>query len=113
MSSERPEEFSAPPASKDRQTSDDKRDSEIAEHHGSSDHATRHEATVMVRGETVREQAPMSAPAESPPKDKEKSPRKKVSEAKTKMKSRLPALSDDPDVGVQKQQGAVARVSDL
>jgi hypothetical protein len=36
--------------------------------------------------------------------DKDKSPRKEVSEAKLKMQSRLPVLDDDPDIGVQKDQ---------
>src|SRR6202453_5207695 len=81
MSSERTEEFS----------SDDRRDVETAREHGSSDDATRHEATVVVRGETIRDQAP-------------KSPRKEVSAAKIKMQSRLPVLDDDPDVGVQKEK---------
>jgi hypothetical protein len=56
MSSERPEEFSQPPASRGRQSSDDRRDSD-AGNHGPSDDATRRIATVVVRGE------------ESPPKD--------------------------------------------
>jgi len=99
MNSERPEEFSEPSLSKGRQTSDDRRDSETAGDHGPSDDATRHEATVLVRGETIRDQEPKSLP-----KDQEKSPRNEVSEAKLKMQSRLPALNDDPDVGVQKEQ---------
>ena len=98
MSSERPEEFSEPPV-RGRQTSDDRRDSETVGNHGPSDDAVSHEATVLVRGETIRDQEP-----KSPPKDKEKSPRKEVSEAKIKMQSRLPVLDDDPDVGVQKEQ---------
>jgi hypothetical protein len=98
MSSERPEEFSQPPVSRGRQTIDDSRDSETADNHGPSDD-TCHAATVVVRGETVRDQE-----QKSPPKDKEKSPRKEVSEAKIKMQSRLPVLDDDPDVGVQKEQ---------
>jgi hypothetical protein len=53
----------------------------------------------LVRGEAIRDQEPKSTP-----KDKEKSPRKEVSEAKIKMQSRLPVLDDDPDVGVQKEQ---------
>ena len=81
MSSERPEEFSELPL-RGRQTSDDR----------------RHEATVLVRGETIRDQEP-----KSPPNDKEKSPRKEVSETKSRMQSRLPALDDDSEVGVQKQ----------
>src|SRR3984885_10204783 len=74
MSSERPEEFSE-----------------------------RHEATVVVRGETVRNAEGTSPPKDSPATDKEKSPRKEVSEAKIKMQSRLPILDDDADVGVQKE----------
>jgi hypothetical protein len=99
MSSERPEEFSQPAVSGGRQPTDDRRDSETADNHGPSDDTARHEATVLVRGEAIRDQEP-----KSPPKDKEKSPRKEVSEAKIKMQSRLPVLDDDPDVGVQKEQ---------
>jgi hypothetical protein len=97
MSSERPEEFSELPV-RSRQASDDTRYSEPAGIRAPSDDATRHEATVLVRGETIRDQEP-----KSPPKDKEKSPRKEVSETKTRMQSRLPALDDDSDVGVQKE----------
>ncbi len=99
MSSERPKEFSQPPVSRGRQTTDDRRDSEPADNHGPSSDTTRHEATVLVRGEAIHDQEP-----KAPPKDKEKSPRKEVSEAKIKMQSRLPVLDDDPDVGVQKKQ---------
>jgi hypothetical protein len=77
----------------------DRRDGETAREHGPSDDAMRHEATVVVRGETVRDQA-----TKSPPKDEENSPRKEISEAKVKMQSRLPILDDDPGVGVQKEQ---------
>jgi hypothetical protein len=86
MSSERPEEFSQPPASR-------------ADNHGASDDNTRHDATVLVRGETIRDQEPKSTP-----KAKEKSQGKEVSEAKVRMQSRLPLLDDDADVGVQKEQ---------
>ena len=103
MSSVRPEEISQPPVSKGgqtTQTTDDRRNGQNADNHGPSDDAAHHEATVvLVRGEAIRDQEP-----KSPPKDKEKSPRKEVSEAKTKMQSRLPVLDDDPDVGVQKEQ---------
>jgi hypothetical protein len=85
MSSEHAGEPTEAPVSQNRQTSD----------------TARHEAIVVVRGETV--QAPNSPPKD----DKEKSPRKEVSEAKVKMQSRLPALDDDGDVGVQKEQIAV------
>jgi hypothetical protein len=103
MSSERPEEFSKPVA-RGPQMSDERRESETAGDHGPSDDAARHETTVVVRGETVRDQAPRSPPKDSPPKDKEKSAHKEVSEAKTKMQSRLPVLDDDPDLRVQKEQ---------
>jgi hypothetical protein len=109
MSSERPEVFSEPPASRGRQTSDDRPNDngpnrETAGDHGPSDDAACHEATVVVRGETVRDPASKSSPKDSPPEDKDKSPRKEVSEAKAKMQSCLPALDDDPDVGAQKEQ---------
>src|SRR5580692_4994373 len=99
MNSERPEEFPQPPLSRVRQSSDDRRDSETAGNRGHVDAATRDQATVVVRGETIRDQEPKSPPKESAPKE--------VSEAKVKMQSRLPALDDDRDVGVQKEQVVV------
>jgi hypothetical protein len=99
MSSERTEEFSQPPVSRTAPASDTIRDSQTAGNPRPSDDAMRHEATVLVRGETIRDQEP-----KSPSKDKEKSARKEVSEAKVKMQSRLPALDDDAEVGVQKEQ---------
>jgi hypothetical protein len=68
---------------------------------GGADDASHHEATVLVRGETIRDQEPKSPPKKSPPK--EKSPRQEVSAAKAGMQSRLPVLDDDPDVGVRKE----------
>jgi hypothetical protein len=66
-----------------------------------------HQATVIVRGETVRDQnanpPPKGSTAEVK-KDKEESPSKEVSEAKLKMRSRLPAVDDDADIGVAKEQ---------
>jgi len=52
------------------------------------------QATIVVHGETVRDQETNKAPAS----------RKKASEAKLKKQGRLPALDDDADVGVQKDQ---------
>ena len=79
-----------------------------SEHPAESFEATRHEATVIVRGETVSDPASTlspkdTSPKDSPPKDKQNSPRKEVSEAKAKMQRRLPVLDDDTDVGVQKE----------
>jgi hypothetical protein len=84
MSSERPEEFPQPPAARGQQTTDDKQKESAPK-----------DVTVLVRGETA---------ADSQRKDKEKSPPKPVSEAKVRLQSRLPALDDDGDVGIQKDQ---------
>jgi hypothetical protein len=81
----------------------DGRDREITGDHGPSADATRPGATVLVRGETIRDQETKSPPQDSAAKDAEKSPRKEVSEAKIRLQSRLPALDDDADVGVQKE----------
>ncbi len=67
------------------------------------------QATVIVRGETVRDppnlasQKPAAADKASPP-GKKREAKKQVAEAKLKMRARLPALDDDRDVGVQKEQ---------
>ncbi len=59
------------------------------------------QATVVVRGETVRDQKPDGS-AETK-KTQERSP-KAVVAAKADLQHRLPALDDDADVGVQKEQ---------
>jgi hypothetical protein len=105
MSSERTEEVPAPPASADRQTSD-RQDGETIADNAQSGDPTR-QATVIVRGETVPSQSPKSAPKDVPPKNKDKPPRKEVSDAKVKLQNRLPALDDDADIGVQKEQVVV------
>jgi hypothetical protein len=121
MSSERPEEFSEPPISRSPQsnagqTSDaGKTSSESAAGRGPSNDGTRREgddasrqgATILVRGETVRDEESKSPPKGSAPKDKEKTPPKAVSDAKVKMQGRLPALDDDSDIGVQKAQTVI------
>ena len=88
MNSERPEEISDAQAS-------------------SGDNAAPRPATVLVRGETVVAQSSKSPPKDSSANAQENSARKQVSEAKVKMQSRLPALDDDSDVGVQKEQVVV------
>jgi hypothetical protein len=110
MSSERPDESSVPPASSVRQaydhnteTSGKRESSEVA--------ATRNQATVIVRGEAVTDQNP--DPSQKEPsandkaKDKKESSGKEVSEAKIELRNRLPALKDDANVGVQKEQVVV------
>jgi hypothetical protein len=102
MSSERPEEISALPASKAGQASDERRGGEPRSGREPSNDAARHDAVVMVRGETIREPEPKRAT-----QNQEKSKPKEVSEAKAKLQSRLPALDDDPEVGVQKEQTVI------
>jgi hypothetical protein len=56
-------------------------------------------ATVVVRGEAVRDEK-----TASPPKDKDQSAHKKLSADKVRLQQRLPALEDDAEVGVPKAQ---------
>jgi hypothetical protein len=102
MSSERPEEVYEPQV-RVRQAPDDTRVSETAGKQAPSNDATR-QATVLVRGETIRDPDPKSPPKDAQSEDKNKSPPKEVSQAKVKLQSRLPVLNDDADVGVQKEQ---------
>jgi hypothetical protein len=101
MSSELPQELHAPQANSGRQQSDDTHDRKAAGDRPSGD-ATRQEATVLVRGETIRDEKTQSPSKDSPPKSQDKSRGKEVSEAKAKLRSRLPLLDDDADVGIQK-----------
>jgi hypothetical protein len=96
MSTERPE-FSTPPVTRGQQISAPEPQAPPAD-------SSPQNVTVVVRGEAVRNQDSPPPSTGSQVKDKEKSSPKKLSEAKVKMQSRLPALDDDPDVGVQKDQ---------
>jgi hypothetical protein len=62
---------------------------------GASGNSGAAPATVLVRGESVADQSIKSAKKPEP---------EKISEAKLKLQNRLPALEDDADVGVQKDQ---------
>jgi len=126
MSSERSEEFSESPASRARESSDAGRDNEAAGDHAPADQrpsgdnkpqaiearpqaneAKPQGATLLVRGEAIGDQDSKSPPRDSPSKeskDKEKAARKEVSPAKAQLRARLPALGDDGDIGVQKDQ---------
>src|SRR5450432_1657814 len=107
MISERPNQSSALPANRVTQTSADEQGSKTALNHEPSEDVACHQATVIVRGETVRDQSANPAPKGSTAKDKkdeEESPGKEVSEAKLKLRSRLPGLHDDADIGVPKEQ---------
>jgi hypothetical protein len=95
MNSESLEHSAAPATSGAPQTSDDGQRTASA---------TPDQATVIVRGETVREQRRDRPSKDSTAKD---TSTKELSEAKVKMQALLPALADDPDVGVQKQHVVV------
>ena len=97
-----------------QQAANDRREGETAGAQGGSEGAVPREATVIVRGETVSDQAaqpPRQDNGQSPNKgtrqDKDKPERKEISAAKSQLQSRLPALDDDADVGVQKDQTVI------
>jgi hypothetical protein len=105
MISERPNESPELPIKKALQTSGDRQDSKSGgDHEPPEDAAVCHQATVIVRGETVRDQNPNPPPKDLSANKKEETPGKEISEAKIQMQSRLPTLDDDADVGVQKEQ---------
>jgi len=108
MNSVRTDEHPTPSADL-RQPGDVAADNSAQGHVGSLEPKSN-EAVVVVRGETVSglsTPANQSAAKDSAPKvaaTKEKAPRKEVSEAKLQLKKRLPALDDDREIGVQKEQ---------
>ena len=67
-----------------------------------SGEAAKNQAPTVARGETKDSQSKDDKSSQS--KDKQKAPPRQVSEAKVKLQSRLPALEDDADAGVQKDQ---------
>jgi hypothetical protein len=64
-------------------------------------------ATVIVRGEAVREPDSKGVPQDSAAKNLRESAPRKVSEEAESRRKRLPALADDAEVGVQKKQRVV------
>ena len=85
------------------QTANDRPNGETGAQRSGSDGAKRQEAVVLVRGETLHDQPP-NAQTSAPAENKDKSPNKAVLAAKVKLQDSLPALSDDAEVGVQKEQ---------
>ena len=112
MSDERPEESSGHPATSGRPMSDASPEGESTGHQKpSGGDPASHQATILVRGETIGDQDSKSPPKASEDKDikdkdksKDKPARKEVSAAKVNLQSRLPALEDDADVGIEKHQ---------
>jgi hypothetical protein len=77
----------------------------------SSNEAAR-QATVLVRGETIREPQPTPDDSAQPKdaaqaKDKQNPPPKAAAPDKVEMQGRLPVLADDADVGVEKGQRVI------
>jgi hypothetical protein len=102
MSDERTEEFSEPRVSSSLPVSDDTRNSDATRHDAASDHSARNEAAP---NDASRREDPATRNASARDGDREHgSPASEVSMAKIRMQSRLPALDDDADVGVQKEQ---------
>jgi hypothetical protein len=95
MTPEPTAQASQPPVSVNRPLADAGRDIEPHDSDVPSGDATHHQITAEPRdtapGESTRDKAPQPQ-------------RKAVSEAKVRLQSRLPALDDDKDVGVQKEQ---------
>jgi hypothetical protein len=111
MSPEYPENHPNPPAGGTRQTSDYRQGGETSAKERSPEETPR-PATVVVRGETVRDDTsrgpqPSAPSGAAPVSNKQKPSDKKVSETKMKVQARLPALDDDAEVGVQKEQRVV------
>jgi hypothetical protein len=102
MASERPwEPPSPPPANRPLPPADDIRDDTAGAGESRPAANTSQSATVLVRGETICPSEGKAAPSAT--KDKKKAAGKPVSDAKSKMRSRLPALADDADVGIEKE----------
>jgi len=68
-----------------------------------SEDVASNQATILVRGEAIREQEPKFGTKETSQKDTDGLPRKEVSETNSKLLSRLPALDDDGDIGLEKE----------
>jgi hypothetical protein len=104
MSYESPSESTASPASKSPPTTDLKNDADNPPPRAPSQGAA---ATVLVRGETLRDAGsnPASSTNQAPNANqaKPKAP-KPISDAKVQLQGRLPGLADDADVGTQKDQ---------
>jgi hypothetical protein len=104
MSSEHTEEFSEPRVNRNPPMSDDGRANQTTGNGAPSDNASPGRATRPEVAATHRDPA-RNEPADETVRDSDpKSAPKEVSEAKVRLQSRLPALDDDADVGVQKEQ---------
>jgi hypothetical protein len=104
MSSEHTEEFSEQRVNRNPPMSDDGRADQTTGDGAPSDNASLGRATRREAAATPSDPA-SNEPGNEPVRDRDpKSAPKEVSEAKVRLQSRLPALDDDADVGVQKEQ---------
>ena len=103
MSEQRTEEFTAPRVSVNLAVSGDVPGAEKRPDAAPDENRRRENAQ---RGaDSTGKQAEAMPPAKSGPAEKGKEPKvRKVSPAKVKLQSRLPALEDDAEIGVEKEQ---------
>ena len=73
----------------------------------SAERPEHHDATVLVRGETIQDRENPDQEPKAPPKVEEGSAHTEVSAAKVKLRNRLPVLDDDPYVGVERQHSVI------
>ena len=101
MSDERTEEISEPRVSRSPPVSDDTRNRDANRNDVASDDAKGNEATPNPNDAKPGDAT--ATPSETARAKEHGSPASKVSMTKIRMQSRLPALDDDADVGVQKE----------
>jgi hypothetical protein len=101
MSDERTEEISEPRVSRSPPVSDDTRNRDANRNDVASDEAKGNEATPNPNDAKPGDAT--ATPSETARAKEHGSPASKVSMTKIRMQSRLPALDDDADVGVQKE----------
>lgn len=94
-------------ATSDGQQTSDQRGTGPAPAARGSANAAGNQATVLVRGETIRDNDSKTASKDPAANGEERSARKALSEANVKLKDRLPALDDDRDTGIEKPQTVI------
>jgi hypothetical protein len=109
MSAEHTEELAEPRVSRSLPISEERRNSDATGNDAASDDASRNEASlndaIRHKDADTRDEGPRNETASSDvTRDREReSPVREVSTIKIGMQSRLPALDDDAEVGVQKE----------
>jgi hypothetical protein len=96
MSSEHTEEVAEPRVPRDLGASAEQQDTEMTSHDTSFTEPRRHKVTATQGDSTRGDAVGGNREPQSPPRE--------VSQTKIRMQSRLPALDDDADIGIQKEQ---------